>query len=81
MSDPILLIEAQIKLQNIRLKLELDQTATDLTELLSIRVPNFTQITTPQELEALIDAVKNGTAGNTKLSRFIEIAEKILSKI
>jgi len=79
--DPILKVEAQRTLRNLRAKADLDQLDQALDELFQIKVPELSTVTTPEELKELIGAVDKGTADNQKLARFIDIAGKILEKV
>jgi hypothetical protein len=79
--DPILKMQADVQLQNIALKADLDNLAATLNDLFQVKVPELKTITTPEELQTLIAAVRRGTASNEQLTKFIGIANAILSKI
>jgi hypothetical protein len=79
--NPIGRIEAQTKLENLKLKADLEDLDRTLDELFQVKVPELSDITTPEELKELIGAVEQGTADNHKLARFIDIANTILAKV
>ena len=72
---------AEKKLRLLKLKSELAATTKELTGLFAMKVPEFKTITTEEELETLIEAIDKGTASNNQMTKFIGIADKILSKI
>lgn len=72
---------AEKKLRLLKLKAELAKTTKELTELFAMTVPEFKTITTEEELETLIEAIDKGTASNNQMTRFLGIANKILSKV
>ena len=80
-SDPILKVKAQTKLDNIAAKADLNKLGTALDSLFDITVPELKTITTKDELRSLITAIKAGTARNAELTKFVQIADTILSKI
>lgn len=66
---------------NIIKRLELKAELSNLKEVLNekfndpaIAVP---EAATAEEMEILIDAIKEGTASNNKIARFIEIANSL----
>jgi hypothetical protein len=79
--DPLLQEEALTKLQNLKLKAELDELGKTLSTVFSIKVPEFEEITTKEELQTLIAAIEAGTADNNRLARFIDIANRLLGRI
>lgn len=80
-NDPLLKIKANNKLSDIQLKADLTSEAEDFASKLVLKAPELKQITTPEELKGLIDAIKAGTASNNQLTKFVKIADKILSKL
>jgi hypothetical protein len=81
MSDLELKIEAKSKLSTIELQQELATDQTGFASLWILKAPELKQIVTPDELKGLVDAIKAGTASNNQLTKFVNIANKILSKI
>lgn len=73
--------QSEKKLRLLKLKGELGKTTKELTELFAMEVPEFNTITTEEELATLIEAVDRGTASNNQMSKFLGIANKLLSKV
>ena len=80
-ADPLAKIEAQTKLRNLELKAELNNLDAALDALFNVRAPEIKQITNPEELKGLIQAVRQGAADNNQLARFIGLANQILNKL
>ena len=80
-NDALLKIKANNKLSDIQLKTDLASEAEDFASKLILKAPELNQITTPEEMKDLIDAIKAGTASNNQLTKFVKIADKILSKL
>jgi hypothetical protein len=76
--DPLRKLEAQRKLENLALQAGLTNLDAALAKLFTVTAPDLKTITTEQELRALIEAVRSGTADNNRLARFIEIATRVL---
>lgn len=70
--------KAQTILENIALKADLDDLDATINNLFFVKAPDLKTVITPNELKSLISAVKQGTADNEELTRFIGIAGKIL---
>jgi hypothetical protein len=81
MSDLELKIEAKSKLSTIELKQDLATIQKDFASTWILKAPELKEITTPDELQGLVDAIKAGTASNNQLTKFVNIANKVLSKI
>ena len=81
MSDLELKIEAKSALSTIDLKQDLATTQEGFASLWILKAPELKQIVTPEELKGLVDAIKAGTASNNQLTKFVNIANKILTKI
>jgi hypothetical protein len=80
-TDPLLKIKAKNKLSDIELQADLAGVSKDFNALMILKAPELKQIVSPEELKALIDAVKAGTASNNQLTKFIGLADKVLAKI
>ncbi|HEX8985815.1 MAG TPA: hypothetical protein VF767_10295 [Bryobacteraceae bacterium] len=72
-------IEAQTKLRELGLKADLANLDATLNDLFSVKAPALKDITTPEELKRLITAVQNGTADNRQITRFISVADRLLT--
>ncbi len=81
MSDLELKIDAKSKLSTIELQRDLATTNEGFASLWILKAPELKQIVTPDELKGLVDAINAGTASNNQLTKFVNIANKILSKI
>lgn len=74
-------IEAQTKLQNLALKLDLDKLDASLDKLFTVTAPEIKDLISQAELKTLLTAVKAGTADNNQTARFLGIATSILNKL
>jgi hypothetical protein len=81
MSDLELKIEAKSKLSTIELQQDLATTKENFASLWILKAPELKQIVTPEELKGLVDAIKAGTASNNQLTKFVNVANKILGII
>jgi hypothetical protein len=81
MSDLEAKIDAKNKLREVELAADLKSTQEDFAKLFILKAPEIKEITTEAELETLIAAIKNGTAKNEQLTKFVTIANKFLKKI
>ena len=81
MSDLELKIDAKSKLSTIELQQELATTQANFASLWILKAPELKEIVTPEELKGLVDAIKAGTASNNQLTKFVNIANKIIGKI
>jgi hypothetical protein len=80
-TDPLLKIEANNKISDLQLKADLEGVGNDFNALMTLKAPELKQIVSPEELEALITAIKAGTASNNQLTKFIGMANKLLAKL
>ena len=80
-NDPLLKIKAQNKLRDIELQADLEGAKSDFASKMILKAPELKEITTEEELETLVSAIKAGTASNNQLTKFVNIANKILSKV
>ena len=76
-TDPVLRAKAQTQLDNLGLANDLETFAAQLRDLFELQAPTLECITTPDELAALIEAIRKGTADNRRLTRFLEIANHL----
>jgi len=74
-------IEAQTKLDNLAVKLDLQNLDATLRDLFEVKAPEIKGVTNPEELKTLIAAVRKGTADNNQLAKFIDVADRILKKL
>ncbi len=81
MSDLELKIEAKSKLSTIELQQDLATTQQEFASLWILKAPELQQIVSPEELKGMVDAIKAGTASNNQLTKFVNIANKLLSRI
>ncbi len=78
-TDPILQAKAQTELDNLALGDDFEILGAQLRDLFEIRAPSLRQLTTPEELADLIEAIRQGTVDNRRLTRFLDIAHHIAS--
>lgn len=79
--DPILQEKALTKLDNLKAKAELDDFDALVTKLFAMKSPADKEVTSKEELKSLITAIKQGTADNNRMAKFIGFANKILAKL
>ncbi len=75
--DPVLQAKAQTQLDNLGLADDLETFAEQLRDLFEVRAPTLECITTPDELAALVEAIRKGTADNRRLTKFLDIANHL----
>ena len=63
--------------ENIRLKAELEDLDTVISKLFADAPPAVRDAVSKEEVENLVTAINDGTADNNKISRFLELANKL----
>lgn len=80
-NDPLATIKAKNKLSDIELHADLDSASADFASKMMLKAPELKEITSAEELDGLVKAIKTGTASNNQLTKFIGIADKVLAKV
>lgn len=70
-------IKAKTKVESLQLADDLSNLKTKIDQLFIDASIEVAETTSKEELEVLISEIKNGTATNQKISRFLEIASEI----
>ncbi len=70
-------IKAKTKVESLQLADDLSNLKTKIDQLFDDAPIEVAETTSKEELEYLISEIKNGTATNQKISRFLEIASEI----
>lgn len=80
-ADPLLKIKANQKLSDLELQADLKSVGDDFAKLMTLKAPEIKEIVSEAELKGLIGAIKAGTASNNQMTKFIDLANKVLAKI
>ncbi|EON74833.1 hypothetical protein ADIS_4734 [Lunatimonas lonarensis] len=70
-------IKAKTKVESLKLAEDLSNLKTKIDKLFDDAPIAVAKATSKQELEELISEVKNGTATNVKISRFLDLANEL----
>jgi len=70
-------IKAQTIIRNMALDEELKNLDTKLNNLFSDAPPEVKESTSKVEMEELIKGIREGTADNNRIARFLELSSKL----
>lgn len=81
LSDYQKMIKAKTIIDNMQLDNVLSDLSVKLEKIFNDAGPMATETTSKEEMSELINGIKQGTADNNKISRFLELAEMLKIKI